>query len=95
MQATRSQPVAEVVVAESAGCGCSDSSVHQDQLKAVSDALLGQVFQHQLAGPVLVGRSWHDQRGHLEAGHVHRHDVFGAPGATVGATSVVEGEPAV
>lgn len=35
--------------------GRCDTAVHQDQLEAVGDALLGQVFQHELAGPVLVG----------------------------------------
>lgn len=44
-----------VVAAESAGRGCGDTAVHEDQLEAVSDALSGQVLQHQLAGTVLVG----------------------------------------
>jgi hypothetical protein len=44
---------------------------------------------------VLVGRGRNDHRGHRQARHVDGDDTFGALGATVGPTSVVEGEPAV
>jgi hypothetical protein len=43
-----------VVSAECASSSRSEPTVHQDQLKPVSNALPGQVLQNQLAGPVLV-----------------------------------------
>ena len=52
-----------VVAAESAGGGRGDTAVHQNQFEA-GDTLLGQVRQHQLAGPVLVGGGGHDHRRH-------------------------------
>jgi hypothetical protein len=55
-----------VVAAESAGGGRGDAN--QDQLEAVGDALPGQVLQHQLAGPVLVGGGGHDHRRLSPAG---------------------------
>lgn len=72
-----------------------DPAIHQHQLEPPGDALLVEVFQHQLAGPVLVGGGRHDQRTHREAGHVDGHDAFGALRAAVGAAAVVEGEPTV
>lgn len=84
-----------VIAAESTGCGPGDTPIHQDQLESAGDTLSGQVLQHQLAGPVLVGGGGHDQRGYREAGHVDGYDPLGALGATVGAAAVVEGEPAV
>src|SRR5450631_721664 len=50
-----------VVPAERAGSGRGDPTVHQDQLKAPGDPLLGQVLQHQLTGPVLMGGGRHDR----------------------------------
>ena len=44
--------------------GRSDPAVHQDELEAAGNALLGQVLQHQVAGAVLVGGGGHHQRGH-------------------------------
>lgn len=44
-----------VVAAEGAGLSSGDTSVYQDQLEPVGDALPVQALQHQLAGPVLVG----------------------------------------
>jgi hypothetical protein len=84
-----------VVPAEVSGGGRGDTPVHQDELEPVGDALLGQVLQHSLAGPVLVRGGGHDDRGHRKAGHIDRDDTLGALGAAVGATSVVEGEATV
>ena len=43
----------DVVVAAEGACRSGrDPSVHQDQLEPVGDALLVQVFQHQLAGSI-------------------------------------------
>lgn len=72
-----------------------DSAVHQDELEPVRDALLGKVFDHQVAGPVLGGGCGHHHRGHREARDVDGHDTLGALDASVGAAAVVEGEPAV
>ena len=68
--------------------------VHQDQLKPPGDPLLGQVLQHQLTCPVLMGGGRHDQGTHREPGHVDRHHALSALRAAVRAAAVLEGEPA-
>ena len=84
-----------VLQAEASRGGRGDPAVHQDELESVRETLPSQVLQHQVAGPVLVGRSGHDHGSHWKAGDVDRHDALRALGATVGATLVVEREPAV
>jgi hypothetical protein len=84
-----------VVPPERAGSSRGDPTVHQDQLEPAGDALPVKVLQNQRAGPVLVGGGRHDQRAHRKASHVDGHDALDALGAAVGATSVVEGLPAV
>jgi hypothetical protein len=84
-----------VVAAQAAGRAGRDPTVHQDQLEPVGDAQLVPMPQHQLAGPVLVGRGGHDQRGHRRASHVDGDDALGALRAAVGSAALVEGEPAV
>ena len=75
MQATWSQPVAEVVVA--------------------SQDFASRGARPRRPGPAPVSRGRHDQRSHRQPGHVHGHDPLGTPRAAVGATAVMEGEPAV
>jgi hypothetical protein len=84
-----------VVSADGARSRRRDTAVHQDKLEPVDDALTGQVFQHELAGPVLVGRGGYNQRGHEKAGDVDCDDALGTLGAAVGPSPVVEGEPTV
>ena len=83
-----------MVPAERAGSGRGDPTIHQDQLKAPGNPLLGQVLQHQLTGPVLMGGGRHDQGTHRKPGHVDRHHALGAVRGAVRAAAVVEGEPA-
>lgn len=75
--------------------GRGDAPVYEHQLKPLGDALTGQVLQHQLGSAVLVRGRGHHQGAEREAGHIHRHDAFGALRAPVGPAAVVEGEPAV
>ena len=67
--------------------GCGDTAIHQDELEPAGDALLGRVLQHQVAGPVLVGRGRNHQRGHRKAGDVDGHDTLRALRAAVGDAS--------
>lgn len=65
--------------------GRGDATIDQDQLKPAGDALIGEVLQHQLGRPVLVGRGRHDERTDRQSGHVDRHDALGALRAAIGA----------
>ena len=84
-----------VLPAEVPRSGCSDPAVYQEELESSGDALLGQVLQHQVAGPVLVGGGRHHYGGHRQADDVDGHDTLDTLGVTVGAAAVVEGKPAV
>jgi hypothetical protein len=81
------------LAAQSVGGGRGDDTIDQDQSQPGGDALLGEVLQHQLGRPVLVGGGRRYEGTHRQPGRVDRDDALGALGAAVGAAAVVEVKP--
>lgn len=50
--------------------GRSDAAIDKDQVQPTGDALVGEVLQHQLGHPVLVGRGWDGERRNRQSGRV-------------------------
>ena len=53
----------------------ADATIDQHQVQPTGGALLGEVLQHQLGRPVLVGRGRHHERAERQPGHVDCHEV--------------------